>query len=152
MGDFGFFKNNSDVMNSWDEFRKIAKILNANIIIFQTPPKFREDENNVKNIYEFFNSIERDFIYGWENRGRWSEKTVKKICMELELIHVVDPFKSKKLWGEFSYYRLHGIGGYKYKYTEKELKKLMEMAKEGDYFMFNNTHMWEDAIRFKSLL
>ncbi len=150
-GDFGFFKNNKDVMNSWEKFRKIAKILRAKVIIFQSPPRFSENERNVKNIYEFFDSIEREFIFGWENRGKWNENTVKKICRELDIIHVVDPFKNKKLYGNFSYYRLHGIGGYRYRYSDEELKKLKSMAKDGDYFMFNNTNMWEDAIRFQSL-
>ena len=152
IGDFGFFKNNNDVMNSWDKFKKIAKILKTKIIIFQTPPKFSENEENVKNIYEFFNSIEREFIFGWENRGKWNENTVQKTCEDLKIIHVVDPFKSKKLWGEFSYYRLHGIGGYRYRYSDEELQKLKNIGRKGDYFLFNNTNMWEDAIRFKSLL
>ena len=152
MGDFGFFKNNRDVMNSWDNFVKIARILRAKVIIFQSPARFHETEENIKNIYGFFNSIERDFVYGWEPRGKWKDDTVKRICEDLDLIHVVDPFKNKKLHGKFSYFRLHGITGYRYKFTDSDLLKLKNIAKDGDYVMFNNTNMWEDAIRFKSLL
>ncbi len=152
MGDFGFFKVNQDVMASWENFRKVAKILKARIVIFQTPPRFKESDENVKNIYEFFSTVERDFIYGWEPRGSWNEDTVRKICQELELIHVVDPFKNRKLWGEFAYYRLHGRSGYRYRYTDEELMTLRKIVHDGDYVMFNNTNMWEDALRFKSLL
>ncbi len=152
LGDFGFFKNNDDVMNSWEQARKIGKILNAKIIIFQSPASFRENEDNIKNIHDFFNSIERDFIFGWEPRGKWGEERIKKICSELDLIHVVDPFKNKRVWGDFGYYRLHGIGGYRYKYTDSDLEKLRGIVKDGDYVMFNNTNMWEDAKRFKLLL
>ncbi len=152
MGDFGFFKVNQDTMESWEHFREIAKILHADIIIFQSPASFKEKEENVRNIYEFFNSIERDFVFGWEPRGNWSDETVRKICQEVKLIHVVDPFKREKVWGEFSYYRLHGIGSYRYRYSDEELLRLKKLVKDGDYVMFNNTNMWEDALRFKSLL
>ena len=152
LGDFGFFKNNEDVMNSWKRFVEIAKILKARIIIFQSPARFRETEENIKNIYGFFNSIERDFIYGWEPRGKWNEKTIKKICENMNLIHVVDPFKNRRMYGEFGYYRLHGITGYRYKYTDEDLLKLKDLVRDGDYVMFNNTNMWEDALKFKSLL
>ena len=151
-GDFGLFKNNKDVMNSWEEFVKIAEILKTRIIIFQSPARFRETEENIKNIYEFFESIKRDFIFGWEPRGKWSGETIKKICEDLDLIHVVDPFKNRKLHGDFSYFRLHGITGYRYKFTDGDLLKLKNIVQDGDYLMFNNTNMWEDARRFKLLL
>jgi len=152
LGDFGFFKNNDDVMDSWEQARKIGKILKAKIIIFQSPASFKESEDNIRNIYNFFNSVEKDFIFGWEPRGRWRSEIVEKICRDLDLIHVVDPFKNDKLWGDFGYYRLHGIGGYRYRYTDSDLEKLIKIAKNGDYVMFNNTNMWEDAKRFKLLL
>ncbi len=152
MGNFGYFKNNDDVMDTWEKFKEIVKILDAKFVVFQSPASFRESEENIRNIYDFFNSVERVTVYGWEPRGSWKDETVERICEDLNLIHVVDPFKSKKLWGDFAYYRLHGKGGYKYRYTEEELKYLAEIIKEGDYVMFNNTHMWEDAIRFKHLL
>ncbi len=151
-GDFGFFKNNPDVMRSWENFREIIKILGAKMVVFQTPPKFSESEEHIKNIYSFFESIERDAIYGWEPRGYWSDETVQQICEELNLVHVVNPFQRKSLWGEFHYYRLHGIGGYRYRYGDKELMYLEKLTSLGDYVMFNNTNMWEDALRFKSLL
>jgi len=152
MGDFGYFKNNEDVVRSWENFTHIVKILNAKIVVFQSPASFKQREENIRNIYEFFNSIERIAIYGWEPRGRWDDEVVRKICQELDLIHIVDPYKGKKLWGDFAYYRLHGKGGYRYKYSDEELRSLLSIVKDGDYVMFNNTNMWEDARRFKLLL
>jgi len=152
IGNFGFFKLNEDVMGSWENFLTIAKILKAKFILFQTPASFKEKEENIENIYNFFSKVVRIAPYGWEPRGNWSDEVVKKICKDLDLIHVVDPFKRKSLWGEFSYYRLHGMGGYNYKYSESEMDQLLHIVKDGDYVMFNNTHMWEDALRFKHLL
>jgi len=152
MGDFGYFKVNDDVVASWKEFVNIAKILKAEFIVFQTPASFKEKKENIENIYEFFNQIERIATYGWEPRGKWSEEKVKRICEDLNLVHIVDPFKGKTLWGEFSYYRVHGKGGYNYRYSDEELGQLLQVVKDGDYVMFNNTHMWDDALRFKHLL
>ena len=139
-------------MRSWEQFVRIAKILNARVIVFQSPASFSESEESVSNIRDFFSTIERDFVYGWEPRGKWHEDTLRKICEDLDLIHVVDPFKVKKLHGEFSYFRLHGITGYRYAFTDDDLKKLRAMVREGDYVMFNNVHMWQDALRFKKML
>ncbi len=152
LGDFGYFKSNEDVMLSWKNFVEIARILRAKVIVFQTPASFRQNKGNMENILNFFDNVERIATYGWEQRGKWDLDIVKKICKEADLIHVVDPFKNRSVWGEFSYYRLHGIGGYSYRYSDEDLNKLMELVKNEDYIMFNNTHMWEDAKRFKLLL
>ena len=151
---YGFFKTNEDVMKAWEETRKIAKELNAKIIIFQCPSSFKENEENIKNMKEFFSTIEREFIFGWEPRGNWNGETIKKICEELNLIHVVDPFKNESLYGKPKYYRLHGMKGYNYDYSMDELKKLKQIClKDGDaYCMFNNTKMLKNALEFKKLL
>ena len=152
MGDFGYFKTNEDVLKSWENFVLIAKTLKAKFIVFQTPASFKEEKENIENMYNFFSVVERIATYGWEPRGKWKEDTVRKICEDLNLIHIVDPFKGKPVWGVFSYYRLHGKGGYRYQYQDDELRQLLQIIKDGDYVMFNNTHMWEDALRFKHLL
>ncbi|HID94254.1 MAG TPA: DUF72 domain-containing protein, partial [bacterium (Candidatus Stahlbacteria)] len=66
----------------------------------------------------------------------------------------VDPFKRKETHGELKYYRLHGKGGYRYKYSDEELKELLEFARadKPTYVMFNNVYMFDDALRFKALL
>ncbi len=152
IGDFGFFKLNMDTMSHWEKFVKVARILNARFIVFQSPPSFHEGEENVRNMVEFFSNVERVAQYGWEPRGKWREETIKRVCEELDLIHVVDPFKSTKIHGDFSYYRLHGKGGYGYRFTEEDLKWLAQMVEPEDYVMFNNTNMWEDANKFMEIL
>lgn len=148
-GRFGRFRVNEDTMKSWEKFVEVAKILRAKIVIFQSPPSFSEKKENVDNIINFFSTIEKDFIYGWEPRGKWRDETIKKICRDLDLIHVVDPFLSKKLHGSVSYFRLHGKGSYRYRFTDDDFIYLRRITREGDYVMFNNVHMWEDALRFK---
>jgi len=151
---YGSFKQTEEVLFAWERTKEIAEILSSRIIVFQCPPSFEPTKENKSNLKKFFSSIERGrYILGWEPRGKWSEKEIELICKELDLIHVVDPFKSRPTFGRIRYYRLHGIGGYKYQYTHEDLTRLRELAKEeiDSYFMFNNVYMYEDALAFKNL-
>ena len=103
---------------------------------------------------QFFSSIEKDFVFVWEVRGKWNEKTIEELCRKFDLIHCVDPFKEENVYGKIKYYRLHGIKGYNYDYSIEELKKLLEICRndENVYCLFNNTYMLKNAIEFKNLI
>ncbi|BFH73187.1 DUF72 domain-containing protein [Sulfurisphaera javensis] len=157
---FGFFKPTKEVFEAYEVTLKEAKILNAKVIIFQTPSSFLPTEENVKNLKNFFSSTDPSFIYGWEPRGEewYKGDLLSKIFSELNIIHVVDPFRHISLTKK-KYYRLHGIGkgevNYSYKYTDEDLKKLAEIVmqeKEDVYVLFNNIYSFDDALRFKKLI
>jgi len=150
---YGNFRPTDDVLFAWQTTRRAAEALKAQIIIFQTPPSFRCTAQNKANIKEFFRKIERDgFILGWEPRG-WEGREVQKLCRQLELVHIVDPFQDESLWGEITYWRLHGIGGYRYRYSDQDLAQLQQWVPEEriTYVMFNNTSMFQDGLRFKQV-
>lgn len=149
---YGFFKPTKEVFDAWEKTKEIADILNAKIIVFQCPPSFGETKENVENIKEFFSSIGKDFIYAWEPRGKWNRETIREICEELQLIHCVDPFKEKHVYGKPAYFRLHGKGDYKYDYSLNELKELRDMCEKDTYCLFNNTAMCKNAIEFKEMI
>lgn len=130
-----------------------AELLGARVIIFQTPASFRESEESIKSIINFFRRFGTDrFIFGWEHRGTWSRDALKYIYSETGLFEIVDPFKTEPLKTDFIYFRLHGIGGYRYRYTDEDLLKLKEYSECEGYIMFNNTNMFEDAKRFKKMV
>jgi uncharacterized protein YecE (DUF72 family) len=152
----GFFQPCKEVFDAWEKTKEIAEILKSRIIVFQTPNSFKDTPENMENMREFFSSVEtKKFIFAWEPRG-WSEDSIKKICKELNLVHVVDPFVSKPLHGKLCYFRLHGYPEmYKHKYTQSELKDLAKYVrglKKEVYVMFNNIYMFEDALEFKKLI
>ncbi len=152
---YGSFKCTDEVMSAWEKTKEIARALEARIIVFQCPPGFEPTDENKKNLQSFFSSIERDgYIFAWEPRGRWVREDIEPICKDLDLVHVVDPFKSSPLYGKIAYYRLHGIGGYRYRYTKGDLERLKGFIKKGKdcYFMFNNVYMFDDALEFKKLI
>ena len=154
-GSYGSFKPTAEVFDAWRTTSEIAEALRARIIVFQCPASFRPTSKNKADMRRFFENIERrDYIFVWEPRGKWSGDEIREICEQLDLIHCVDPFKSQPVWGELKYFRLHGKTGYRYKYTDEELKELRSrIEKESDcYVMFNNTAMFDDALRFIQLL
>jgi len=150
----GNFQPTREVLKCYEILKDYATILKTKIVIFQSPPGFKPEKENIKNMKNFFNKIDRkDFIFGWESRGRWQPEEIEKICKELGLIHVVDPFLRAPTYGKIFYYRLHGGRGYKHQFMDEELEKLAEMVKnKTGYVMFNNITMFDDAQRFLKFL
>lgn len=152
----GAFKPTDTVMEAWQVTLDSARALKARTILFQCPAKFKQTPENIKNLRKFFKTIAReDMNFVWEPRGTtWDDKTVKTICDDLGLWHCVDPFKARTVTSDRCYYRLHGIGGWRYKYEEGELDELVSLLPEDKlaYVVFNNNEMFEDAMRFKRIV
>jgi len=150
---YGFFKNKKEVFEAWEIIDKICQILRAKIVLFQTPASFEPKKENKENLENFFKKIERrDYIFVWEPRGKWKKKEIEEICKKLNLVHCVDPFKEKPVFGKINYFRLHGKPNYdlKYKYTNDDFKELLKFCnKKLNYVMFNNISMVDDAKRFQ---
>jgi uncharacterized protein YecE (DUF72 family) len=151
----GFFKPTDIVAEGLATTLACADALKARTILFQCPAKFRQTPENIKNLRKFFKKADRgERIFAWEPRGPWDPKVVSKICGDLDLRHVVDPFVSRTTTPEKCYYRLHGIGGWRYRYEDGELDELISMLPDDQlaYVFFNNNVMTEDAIRFRRML
>ena len=152
---YGFFKPTKEVFEAWEVTREVARALDSKIIVFQCPASFKPEKENIENFRIFFKKIkEKKFIFVWEPRGNWPEDLIKGLCKELSLIHCVDPFKQKSLFGRINYFRLHGKSNYnlRYEYTSEDLKELLKFCnKKENYVLFNNLSMFEDAQRFQAL-
>ncbi len=153
---YGFFKNTKEVFLAWEMTKNVAKELKAKVIVFQCPSSFKPEKENIKNFENFFKKIkEKNFIFAWEPRGEWSEDLIKNLCKKLNLVHCVDPFKQKPVFGKINYFRLHGKPGYnlKYNYTIEDFKELLKFCdKKENYVLFNNLNMGKDAQSFQKLL
>jgi uncharacterized protein YecE (DUF72 family) len=152
---YGSFKPTEEVRAAWERTLGIAEALNATVIIFQCPASFEPSSENKNNLRSFFKKIDRGrFALGWEPRGKWEEKDIGALCRDLDLVRVLDPFAAKRAYGSLFYYRLHGRGGYRYRYTDDELRDLAASLKgeRSGYVMFNNVFMFEDAARFQEMI
>lgn len=163
---YGWFKPNEEVIEAWKETKNRAKALDAEVIVFQTPPSFDCSQENIENLYGFFEKITRDNIKpAWEPRGNWKEnkEVVRDVCNSLDLIHVVDLMREKPLSdSELCYFRLHGLNenkyNYDYDYSDQELDEIAKKLFKSDrnhekiYCMFNNYNMYKNALDlFKKL-
>ncbi len=153
--DAGFFKATDIVQEAMETTLACANALRARTILFQCPAKFRQTPENIRNLKKFFRKAERGSMnFAWEPRGPWDDKVVKKLCDDLDLWHVVDPFKSQTVTPNKCYYRLHGIGGWRYRYEDGELEELVALLPKNKlaYVFFNNNEMTDDAVRFVKLI
>ena len=149
----GSFRPTEEVQWAWERTREIARALRSRYIVFQCPSGFRPTGENRKNLESFFRSVKREELQlVWEPRGMWTAEEVRDLCRELDLIHCVDPFKADPQWGRVRYFRIHGITGYRYRFSEMDLKELLERSQGVTYCLFNNTNMWVDALAFLRLV
>ena len=151
----GYFKPTPIVREAWETTLACARALKAKTILFQCPASFRQNQENIKNLESFFESIERENLnFAWEPRGAWNPQIVKDICENLDLWQAVDPFAVSTVTPEKCYYRLHGRTGFGYKYEEDELADLAELLPAGQisYVFFNNRYMLEDALLFQKII
>lgn len=155
-GRYGYFRPTEEVWSAWERTLAVARGMQARVIVFQCPAAFTPRPENIQNLRQFFGRIERDgFILAWEPRGpAWAPEVVAELCRDLNLVHCVDPFTTQTVTPGLAYFRLHGRGGYDYQYTDGELDHLVRLCEAFDetWMMFNNTAMWEDALRFRSRL
>lgn len=157
---YGFFRPTPEVAEAWERTAAIARALQAAVVVFQCPASFVPTPENVANLVRFFESVPRgEFLLAWEPRGRWSPEEVEGLCRRLDLVHCVDPFVASPTHGTAAYLRLHGKGGYRYRYSDEDLAALREIClrqlqagRRPVYCLFNNVWMRDDALRFRRLL
>ncbi len=152
---YGFFKGTEEVEEAWQKTVEFARVLGVEKIIFQSPASFSAWEGSIENLKQFFKKRKtRSFKFIWEPRGPWEREVVERLCVELGIIPCLDPFEGKMVRGDLLYTRLHGRKGYRYTYSEAEMKTLIENGTSYPqaYFMFNNTSMFEDARRMKGMI
>jgi uncharacterized protein YecE (DUF72 family) len=152
---YGGFRPTREVRAAWEQTRALARLLRARIVLFQTPASFTPAPSHIRRLTRFFEEAERDALrFVWEPRGDWPDPTVRALCKRLSLIHGVDPFQRRPVRGEPAYFRLHGRGGYRYGYTDADLRELCAMTRvaKDAYVLFNNVEMFDDARRFLALL
>ncbi len=150
---YGSFAPTEEVQQAWAQTLEVARALGASVVVFQCPASFRPTPQNVGNLRHFFQTVPRDGLaFAWEPRGTWPADLVRSLCQELNLVHCTDPFVAESVHGAFRYYRLHGRGGYRYRYTDRDLEELRNRCPAPAYVMFNNVSMWDDALRFRNLV
>lgn len=153
----GSFRPTEQVKLAWERTATVARILDAHVVLFQCPASFSPEPANVENLQRFFSEICRGgFKLAWEPRGNWPPDLVSRLCQDLDLLHCIDPFTFDRGETCAPYWRLHGRGGYSYRYSDADLDELVDMLhlcagndSSPQYIFFNNIWMKDDALRFE---
>ncbi len=157
---YGFFRPTPEVEMAWRRTREAAAILRAEVVLLQCPPSFGPTDENLSNLRGFLSGGRTEgLVVCFEPRG-WPVETALRACKENGVVYVFDPFRQRpdperlKAQQGMLYLRLHGIGSYKYRYSDEDLSGLKELLLEAGmdcYVMFNNVSMFDDAGRFLRL-
>jgi uncharacterized protein YecE (DUF72 family) len=165
--EYGQLRPTRENFDAWERTLKICNILRASICVIQCPPSFKFSGKNFSNARRFLGQIDRGGTkLAWEPRGNWKEhpNEVKRLCNQLDLIHVVDALKSEPAAEtETCYFRLHGLGSqevnYRYRYSLQDLQQLRERTHEPltrgakeVFVLFNNQSMLDDARTFCNIM
>ena len=154
----GGFRWNAVTRMAWARTCEIARVLEAPLILFQTPASFTPSAANLRRLYRFFESIDRGgYRLAFEPRGAtWDDATVRRVIADLDLVHAVDPFLRRPLGRGLRYFCLHGRPAYHYhyRYSDADLRALRERLSRAwpNWVLFNNDAMAGDARRFRALL
>lgn len=151
---YGAFRPTDEVAEAWRVTLEAARHLAASVIVFQCPASFTPEPGHVANLRRFLTRARADagvIRLAWEPRGAWPHKTFAGLCAEFDLLPIIDPFKHPRLPRMRHYFRLHGVTGYRYRYSDVDLNKLWDWCEDGTYCLFNNMNMAEDARRFLKL-
>ena len=141
---------------AWDQTFQVAAALGVFLVLFQCPASFRPTRENAERVRMFFERAKRGkFLMGWEPRGEWPPELIASLCRDLDLIHVVDPFRALPVVvGKIRYYRLHGVTGFRHRFRDEELLRLRTEFCAGrtpTYCLWNNVSRALDARRFARL-
>lgn len=152
----GPFGDGDRILEAWRATLLVAEALGAFLVLFQCPASFTPTRDHIGRLERFFARIPRGGVrLGWEPRGQWPAELVERLCRALDLVHVVDPFQREPVTTEpFRYFRLHGVSGYRHRYTDAELRQLLQWCAGPTpvFCFFNNVRMAEDAQRFRALI
>ncbi|MEM2833669.1 MAG: DUF72 domain-containing protein, partial [Candidatus Korarchaeota archaeon] len=164
--------NLNELTKEWiNKHINFMRILNARVLLIQTPASFNPTSENIKKALRFFEYLsdkikesKADFWIGWEPRGEWMKNfhNLDNVFSSFNNItHVVDIFFHEPITvRKIMYFRLHGKPylNYRYKYSDEDFKFLIQridsLKKTSDsiFLMFNNVYMEQDVLRFKKFL
>ncbi len=153
------FQHVSGSFEILEKMTNICKALKAEILHFQTPPKFPPSKTNAARIKDFFSSANLKGI-----RAALELRAIKQpICPEFiqvmedhDMIHCVDFSRDEEpvIQSDVLYSRLFGKGSHNmYQPTDQELKeidrKISKSKPKKAVLGFHFIRMYKDATRFK---
>jgi len=152
----GSFRQTREVRRAWEETVEAARALEAEVIVLQTPASFTPTDRHLADLHAFcaWARQRAPCAIAFEPRGAaWEPRETDRLCDELGLLRACDPFAVEPPDARrhpTAYFRLHGVTGYRYVFTDNDLATLREIVLRyrTAWVFFNNLAMRQDARRF----
>jgi len=142
-------------VESWERFQKLMDELNPRFYLFQMPPTFKFNEENVRRVKEFEKILGKRMAIEFRD-VEWYENLPD---FEATVVSIDSPIGTYIVkTSDTVYLRLHGREEwYIYEYSENELRELAEkiakLSPTDVFVFFNNDHwMLENARLMKKIL
>jgi len=142
-------------IEAWKMFEELFHDLNPRFYLFQMPPYFKLNEENLRRVKEFEKIVGEKMAIEFRD-PEWYEKLPD---IKVTVVSIDSPIGTYIVnTSGIVYLRIHGRGEwYAYEYNEEELREIAEKVLEKKpkeiYVFFNNNHwMLENARTMKKIL
>lgn len=147
------FKPSNEAYEVFYKMKNYCRVLKSPYLVLETPTKYVIDQENVRDIKDFFFSTNlRDLRLVWEYRAPVTD-TVTDLLRDLNIIQAVDLSNAKPAYNlDVTYSRLFGKGKHNiYQFDDDELAEIDQNAQDTGsktvILAYHGHRMYSDATR-----
>lgn len=161
----GSFRATGVVRRAVAALAQVVANLQADAVIFRSPPEFAPSAANRDTLRAFFGEVATAEALApatrvWEPQGLWEPRVAAKLAAELGVVYACDPVSNDPLAegpeffanlpGNAAYFRITGLGQSRRRFDEYAAESLIELVEgyEQVWVVFAHMHKYPDATRF----
>jgi uncharacterized protein YecE (DUF72 family) len=151
----GHFERSRWTDEAWERTDQLARALEAQAVVLQTPPSFKASTEHATRLENFLAHAMRPRIaLVWEwTKGSWPDRKAVDLCERIGAVPAVDPTTTPIPDGEFVYLRFGGNTNSKRQLRDDDLKDVaLKIRDRIGWVIFSNKACEEDALRFQQML
>jgi uncharacterized protein YecE (DUF72 family) len=152
----GHFERSRWTDEAWEQLDVLARAIDAQAVVFQTPPSFKATTEHATRLENFVAHASRPGLaLAWEwAKGSWPERKALDLCERIGAVPVVDPAVSQiPAEGEFFYLRFRGGASGRAQIKDDDLKKAALAVRDRiGWVIFSNQTAERDAKRFADMI
>jgi uncharacterized protein YecE (DUF72 family) len=148
------FREGKVTENALKNLVAVGKELEAQTVVFASPPDFASSRANRTAVKDFLASVKKKFQHiVFEPPSDWDPDETLALAKDAGVTAGRDPLLHGASSAAVGYYRLAGPAGHKSRYEDPAIEKLAEIAlaskNQDATYVFTNVDMFADAKRLK---
>lgn len=151
----GHFDRSRWTDEAWEKTDALARAVDAQAVVFQTPPSFKASTEHATRLENFVaNAMRPGLALAWEwAPGSWPAAKALALCDRIGAVPVLDPIETSVPDGEFIYLRFRGGATGRKTYKDDDLKKVALLVRDRiGWIVFSNNAGTQDAQRFAQMI